>query len=540
LQINVPSRIALLVLLIISVPYLTAWVAAGSGYSFGGFLLNPYDGNSYLAKMYEGWRGDWRFTLPFTAVPGQGAYLFTFYLLLGHAARLLGLPLIGVFHGARLLATVLLLWALWNFLQNLNPQGKHTGLVFALACLGLGMGWLAFPFGAVSSDFWVAEAYPFLSAYANPHFVLSLAILVWLLTIRPSSTDDSRLDRRKVWGGAALVFLASIALGSMSPFAVVLGLAILGIVLLIRVIGGWLSVRRSPGGFTGMVNDLRGDPSFRSSLLRLICLFLGGAPVVFYAVAAMRLDPVLAAWNAQNLTPAPPMWDLLLAFSPALLLALLGLVQVWRRKEIQIQIVEVWAVLAMVMIYLPFGLQRRFLVGLAVPLSALTGFGLEWLENRIGKRARAIGMAALVLTFPTLLLVVLAGQFGALAHDPLLYLTHGEAQALTWIETNTPPQAVLLAAPQTGLFIPAHTGRRVLYGHPFETVQADVEESAVTSFFTNAAANPLPAANFLEERKVDYVFYGPREQLLGQMPNLPGLSVVYLQDGVTIYQVAGP
>jgi hypothetical protein len=540
LFITVPYRIALLVLVLICVPFLTAWVAAGAGHTFGGFLLNPNDGNSYLAKMYEGWRGDWRFTLPYTATPSRGAYLFTFYIVLGHLARLLGLPLTGVFHGARLLGAALLLWVLWRFLQNLSPQGKHSRMVYALASLGLGLGWLAFPFGVVTSDFWVAEAYPFLSAYANPHFVLSLALLVWLLTIRPVPSDIPKPRQLRAWGNVALVLLASAVLGSMSPFAVVLSLAILGVVLLVRVLDSWLSTRSSLAGFTGLMNSLQADGSFRVTLVRLVCVFLGGAPVVLYAVIAVNLDPVLAAWSAQNLTPAPPFWDLLLAFSPALLLACLGLAQVWRRTEIQIQIAEVWAILALVMVYLPFGLQRRFLVGLLVPLAALAGFGLEWLENRIGKRVRLVAIAALVSTFPTLLLVLLAGQFGALTHDPLLYLTRGETQALSWVETNTPADALLLAAPQTGLFIPAHTGRRVLYGHPFETVDADVEESAVTSFFANAAANVLAAENFLEKRKIDYIFYGPREQLLGQIPDLPELSAVYSQAGVTIYRVAGP
>ncbi len=245
------------------------------------------------------------------------------------------------------------------------------------------------------------------------------------------------------------------------------------------------------------------------ALVRFTCLLLGGAPVVGYAVMAVRLDPLLAAWNAQNLTPAPPVWDLLLAFSPALWLACLGLLQAWRRKEIQIQLVVVWAALALVMVYLPFGLQRRFLVGLAIPLVALAGFGLEWIENRIDGRVRPVQIAVLALTLPTLLLVLLAGQFGALAHNPLLYLTQGEAQALSWVETNTPAEALILAAPQTGMFIPSHTGRRVLYGHPFETVNAKTEESAVTGFFSQAAANSQTATDFLETRHIDYVFYGP-------------------------------
>jgi hypothetical protein len=64
-------------------PYLWANAAAGSGHVFAGFLLNPLDGATYLAKMRQGWEGNWLFTLPFTADPGPGSFLFTYYLLLG-------------------------------------------------------------------------------------------------------------------------------------------------------------------------------------------------------------------------------------------------------------------------------------------------------------------------------------------------------------------------------------------------------------------------------------------------------------------------
>ena len=200
----------------------------------------------------------------------------------------------------------------------------------------------------------------------------------------------------------------------------------------------------------------------------------------------------------------------------------------------------VWAVLALVVINVPFALQRRFLVGLAVPLCGLAGFGLEWLESRVGKQMRKISIAAVTLSLPTLLLVLMAGQFGALSHEPLLYLTRGEAQAIAWIEANTRAEALVLAAPETGLFIPAHSGRRVIYGHPFETVNAESEEAAVTSFFTMPAKEPVAARDFLAQRKIDYVFYGPREQLLGEWVDIPGLSKVYSQTGVTLYQVSEP
>ena len=51
----------LLFVALISASYLWAYQSSGNEYEFGGFLLNPIDGNSYLAKMYQGWLGNWRF-----------------------------------------------------------------------------------------------------------------------------------------------------------------------------------------------------------------------------------------------------------------------------------------------------------------------------------------------------------------------------------------------------------------------------------------------------------------------------------------------
>src|SRR4030067_1335383 len=100
--------------ILITLPYLWAEKAAGQDFDFGGMLLNPMDGNSYLAKMYQGWQGNWQFRLPFTADPGEGDYLFLYYLMLGHLARLDGLSLLLTFHLARLVARLLMLLAPWR------------------------------------------------------------------------------------------------------------------------------------------------------------------------------------------------------------------------------------------------------------------------------------------------------------------------------------------------------------------------------------------------------------------------------------------
>ena len=72
--------ISALVLILVTLPYIIATQSGGDDFVFNGFLLNPIDGNTYIAKMLQGWEGTWRVKLPFSPDPGSGAFFFLFYL----------------------------------------------------------------------------------------------------------------------------------------------------------------------------------------------------------------------------------------------------------------------------------------------------------------------------------------------------------------------------------------------------------------------------------------------------------------------------
>ena len=529
--------IALFVLMLISVPYGIATLAGQPEHVFGGFLLNPQDGNTYLAKMYQGWRGDLHFTLPYSADPGHGAYLNLYYLFLGHIARWVDLPLLLLYHLARLVGAALMLLALWRFFAVTISAERWRLWAFAFASLGLGLGWLVFAFGAFTSDFWVVEAYPLLSAFTNPHFPLGLALLLWLLTL-PGLYGEIRLQGWLAdWkaGGAALL------LSILSPFGIVIALLILSGVLIWELAEQMATDRRETGSGFSFPNALAAPVSKRLSY-RLTWVAIFGLPVVMYDTWVTRVDPQLAAFNAQNITLTPPAWDVLLALSPALLLALPGAWRVIRLQECYGRVLLVWALISAILIYIPHGMQRRFLMGLYVPLVGLAVYGLEVLTVRYSIRfARWAAVLALGLALPTSLLILSAGMLGVQTHDPAFYLTQSEAQALGWLKANTPTDALVLAAPETGLLIPARTGRRVIYGHPFETVNAEAEKALVEKFFQSDLPSP---SDFLKQEQVDYLFYGPRERSFGSLPDLINLSKVYATgvpgvDEVIIYQVIG-
>ena len=515
--------------LLISLPYLWAAQAAGQDYFFGGMLFNPMDGNSYLAKMYQGWQGNWQFRLPFTADPGEGAYLFLYYLLLGHLARLGGLSLLLTFHLARLGGSLLMLLALWRFYTRVLSAPNLYRLAFALSVIGSGLGWLAISFGIFTSDLWVAEAYPFLSAYANPHFPLGLALLVWLLT--PQRETD-RLIGEHLSGHnfqysriyAMIDFLAALALGIVMPFGVGVVVLVLGGVMVWEILGKQLMVRGSMA-----IASLW--HSFTSRKLFLV--IIGGVTVLIYDLWVTATNPVLKGWHEQNLTPSPPLWDFLLSFAPFLILALPGAWSAWRSQRAQQHVLLVWSTVGVLLLYLPFGLQRRFMFGLAIPLAGLATLGLQALVRRNERRTFAIIICLFLLVLPTNLVVLLTSAHGVLTHAPSLYLGQGEAQAMGWLARNTPEEAVILAATDTGLFIPAQTGRRVVYGHPFETLAAREHAAQVNRLFQGTATHE----DFEVLHEVDYVFVGPRERAWGEAPFTRGMAVVYQAGGVTVYRV---
>jgi hypothetical protein len=494
-----------ILIIIISVPFVYAQLSGGSNFVFSGFLLNPQDGNSYLAKMQEGWSGSWQFTLPYTAIPGSGTYLFLFYLFLGHLARWLHVPLLIMFHAARVLACACLLWVLsvflWRFLKMELTSARRTFLLLAFCS---GVGWLAFPLGAFTSDFWVAEAYPFLSSYANPHFPLGLALLLGIFIL----IDESH---GILWRNIA-IFLLSLSMAIVLPFGVVISaLLLFGLMV-------WNWIDKKEIAWQG-----------------LISFGLGGVPFVLYQEWISQTHPVLRGWNAQNLTPSPPLWDFVLSFSPILLLAIYGVWVAWqaRHQGSGMRLLILWFILGFLLIYFPFSLQRRFMLGFYIPAACLGILGLERITRNQTKKW--LWPLTFFLSILTNVLLVAAGMFGVQTHAPAIFLEKPESQALTWVASNTLADSVILASPEMGLFIPAQTGRRVLYGHPFETVNAVQQKAQVQKFFKGDFTLP-EQEKFIADNQIGYIFWGPREQALGRPDILTSMKTVYQIGNVFIYQ----
>jgi hypothetical protein len=495
--------VAAIVLLLASLPYLVGAAAAGPNRVFTGLQVNPLDGVSYLAKMRLGYEGDWLFQLLFTPEQGQGVFVYTYFIAFGHIARLLGLPLIAVYHAARLLGGFALLWMIYEVIARVTTAIDLRRRAWWIVALSSGVGWLAALLGhGDSADLTIPESNTFFLLLTNPHFGLAVALMIGMFIV---ILELHAFSLRRI---SAVVFL-SVALTLIQPCASVVVYGTAGATLLAL----WRRDKhfpRIPFGITLIAG--------------LITL-----PLFLHLYGATQADELLRAWSAQNQTPSPPPIDYVLGYGLLWIFAFFGARQAWRRQSDWDVLLLMWILVTLPLLYAPFPLQRRFALGLHVPIGILAAIGLTELVRARWPRRALIGVTLLTPVF-----IELALFGGAAARDPRIYLTSDEAAALSWLEANAPRDVVVLAAPELGGFIPALAGQRVVYGHPFETVNAEARETQVEDFF----AGTSDRVRLLNAYAVSYIIVGPRERKLGTFDAAPlPVEEVFASGDVKVYRV---
>ncbi len=511
------------------VPYLIAWLTTPAGLRFGGILVNPLDGHSYLAKMRQGWEGAWLFRLTYTPEPHSGAAIFLFYLGLGHLARVAGLPIIAVYHAARILAGFGLLVTIYAFVSRLSRNAHERRLIFLLAGATAGLGWLGVMLGLFPIDLWVPEAFAFFSLLSNPHFPLAIALMLIILA--------GVLWPAKGPYGWLVPGLAGLALGIVAPFALPVLYATLLVHLLVSAFPA-----RSARNECGLALP-KNNRNMGSALLAALSV---SAPWLAYDYWVYTSNPALAAWSAQNVTPTPSLVDVALGFGLLGPLAVLGAVAVIRQHDLRdgATALVLWTSITLVLIYAPMSLQRRFITGLGLPLAMLAGIGMvhglpgRWVCGRWPARIKILAATSGLLGSAFLLFVLTAGALSEQRpyNQPgMLYQSQDEVAGMAWLAANAPGQ-VVLASPRTGMILPGQAGVRVFYGHPYETIEATTK-AAQAEEFLSGRMSAEEWHSLAARYAIRYVFVGPAERELGADHPLENLEPVFRQGDVTIYHV---
>lgn len=447
---RLPIILGLILAAVTAIPYVDGYLVQPQGRVFVGFFYLWDDATTYIAKMREGWEGSWAWQNRYTTEASPTAYLFMFWIVLGHVAGITHLPLVAVFQLARVAGAFALMAAAWLCIRHFIQDSATRN--FALVFLAIGLGWglviwgLGHPvvFGNQTEglDLRMPELSAFYSILALPHFAWSgvFAALGIPLTLMAIERGSLRLG--------VLAGLAWLGQASIHPQMPVL-----------------------MGGATAAAMLLRPPRSTRGWAAGALA-FAIPAPYILYSYLAFVGNPEVERWTYHSKNAVPPETvSLLLALAPQLLLAAVGVPGAIRRRTREDLFLLAWLVLLGAILWLPNpagDLRRRFFDAIYIPLVLLGARGMyeEILPRLRSLRARrlipfsyvtiaAVGSAFLVLS-PLLV-----------AAQPQYSITTAEYDGLNWLGGE--PSGRVLCMPGVGLYVPAYSSDTVYVGHYDET-----------------------------------------------------------------------
>jgi hypothetical protein len=480
---RLPLITGLVLAAVTSVPYLYAYAVQPPGHVFMGFFYLGDDANTYLAKMRQGWEGAWGWHNRYTTESSPVAYLFMFWIVIGHLAAILHLPLMAAFHLARVAGAFALMAAAWLMICHFIQDRSARRFAFFFCAVGLGWGFviqaLGHPviFGNVTDtlDWRMPELTAFYSVLALPHFAWSG---VFAAT------------------GIALTFMA-IQRGSL----------LLGVLAGLCWLGQASIHPQMPilmGGATAVALILR--PASPRGWFAAAIAFAVPAPYILYSYLAFVGNPEVQRWTFHSKNALPPeSVSLFFALAPQLLLALTGLPGVLRRRSREDLFLVAWLVLLAVILYLPNpagDLRRRFLDGIYLPLVIL---GARGMYETILPRLRSVRARALVpfsyVTFSAIGSAFLVLAPLAVAGQPQYNVTTAFYDGLNWLGNE--PAGRVLAMPGVGLYVPAYSGDTVYVGHYDETFDYLAKTQTAYDVLTGKA----DLGQFIQENHIRYVVW---------------------------------
>jgi len=117
-------------------------------------------------------------------------------------------------------------------------------------------------------------------------------------------------------------------------------------------------------------------------------------------------------------------------------------------------------------------------------------------------------------------------------------LSDAQWKAMAWLRENVSAETIVLADGELGTLVPAWGGgARVVYGHPFETVDAEEKLAKVDAFFSNQLAADQQG-DFLDHYQVEFIIVQSDRYATLSIP--PGFAPVWESGPLRIYQVEVP
>jgi len=520
--------ITLLVIAATTAPYVYGYLQAPSNTHFFPVpALNKVDYPNYFSYIEQVRQGHVLFEDYYTTEHQPRIIFNLFFLVLGLIAKIFHLSAPAVFHLIRLVLIPVFIFVFYLFLKHLLKDEIKRKICMILVCFSSGLGAVFFPLLKNISpyqepmDLWIPEAITFLSLYTNPLFISSLTLIILIFLLMLLSVTEGKNTY------AVMAGLAGLILFQIHPYHVPTVFSILIIF--------WLAVCRH-------------EKKINLLFLKhgLIFFFISLPSLLYYCwLSSAHWLTVHRIAQAIPVGFTPPLKSFFISYGLLWPLTLIGVYSLIKKEKDYFSIFLVaWLFTHIILIYLPFPLQRRLTEGLhlIVCLVASEGIFLIWQKIKEKKifvfLKNGFLLCCLFLIFFTPSNIFVVAREMVFFHYPDFALPQETITAMTWLKDNSPQDTKVLSVTDLYLYnlIPAFSVRKVFVGHGCETAYYE-EKIKMVDWFFNTNIYDEQKRNFLKENDLSHVFMFKKENYAFKADKKEYLSPVYENDLINIYQV---
>ena len=463
------------VLIISQLPLIFGYLTEGPNEKFMGIPVHVTDVNNHLNWVLQAKEGHILFSNAFTYENIPSLIFNPFHLITGLTAKITNIPIIWVYNIFSWLLIIGFGFTIYFIISYFikDKETRLTAFLLTLLSSGFGLWWkiskLIFGKWVVSSDLWVTEMNTFQS-FGQPHFVLSTILILWVFYFTIKSLNKSNI-KFSVYAGLLLLLLTTVHLFDTITVAF--------------IITGWfvyLQIIKQKWSW----NDFS-----KLTIIGTITL-----PAIGYYFWVFFMNTAYKEWNSLNLTTTPNLIEIISGFG---LIFFFSLIYIWNerknifKKENKQYFLVIWIVLNFILIYLPINVQRRFIMGLHIPLAILSAIAIQkyvipYIRKHIKINKVTIYVLIILISSATTI-YLLASQISNLHIVPdsdygnRKYLTNEEYNAIKWLDENTNNEEIIIAPYYLSNYIPAMSGNKVYCGHWAQTINFKEKCKQVELFY---------------------------------------------------------
>lgn len=515
---------AFLVILATTVPYFYGYSKANENTYFLAIpSLNEFDYPNYFSYIEQVRQGHFLFEDYYTTEAQPRVILNLFFLALGLIAKFSHLSAIAIFHLVRVFLIPIFIFVFYLFLKFLFQEKIKQKICLILICFSSGWGFILYSLSSIykqSMDLWVPEAVTFLSFYTNPLFIFSLTLIVLIFFLMLLSAVN------KNYRYAIAAGLVGLILFQIHPYHLPTVFSVLIVFWLIICLRekkiNWLFFKYG-----------------------LIFFFLSLPPVLYYYW--LSSSHWLTVHRISQATPAgltPPFWPFLISYGLLWPLAFVGIYPVVKNKEKYVSVfLPVWLITHIILVYLPFPLQRKLTEGLHLVLCLMATEGIFFIWQKIKEKKifkffkNKFLFYVLFLFFFSLSNVFILSKDIFLFSDPGFSLPKKAMEPMLWLKNNSSEDAKVLSVKNLYLhnLIPAFSVRKVFAGHSFETAYYQNKIKEIDWFF-NTNINDDEKEKFLKKNGLNYILFYKNGNYSFRPNEKKYLKLVFENELINIYQ----